>query len=71
MPLAKGLAAFLNSTIVDDYFRRFSGHTQVNATDLRMLSYPDSADLTRLGQKVDSPQMPQEELDTLVQRELF
>jgi adenine-specific DNA-methyltransferase len=71
MPLAKGLAAFLNSTIVDDYFRRFSGHTQVNATDLRMLTYPARADLERLGHEVESPRMPQDELDALVQRELF
>jgi adenine-specific DNA-methyltransferase len=27
--------------VVDQYIRRFSGHTQVNATDLRTLSYPD------------------------------
>ncbi|MBI4026554.1 MAG: Eco57I restriction-modification methylase domain-containing protein [Verrucomicrobia bacterium] len=39
--LAVGLYAFLNSTVVDQYFRRFSGHTQVNATDLRTLTYPD------------------------------
>lgn len=37
MPLAKGLASFLNSTVVDVYFRQFNGHTQVNATDLRSL----------------------------------
>jgi adenine-specific DNA-methyltransferase len=47
--LAHGLAVFLNSTAVDDYFRRFSGHTQVNATDLRLLRYPDLADLLHLG----------------------
>jgi adenine-specific DNA-methyltransferase len=35
MDLAKGLASFLNSTLVDVYFRQFNGHTQVNATDLR------------------------------------
>ncbi len=38
--LAKGVAAFLNSTLVDLYFRQFSGHTQVNATDLRNFRYP-------------------------------
>lgn len=47
--LAAGLAAFLNSTAVDDYFRQFSGHTQVNATDLRNLHYPSREQLKRLG----------------------
>ena len=32
-----GLAAFLNTTTVDQFFRQFNGHTQVNATDLRSL----------------------------------
>lgn len=39
--LALGLATFLNSDLVDTYVRQFSGHTQVNATDLRRLRYPD------------------------------
>lgn len=47
--IALGLAAFLNSTAVDDYFRLFSGHTQVNATDLRNLNYPSLEDLEQLG----------------------
>ena len=47
--LAAGLATFLNSTAVDDYFRQFSGHTQVNATDLRNLHYPDRTRLEALG----------------------
>lgn len=47
--LARGLAAFLNSEAVDQYFRIFSGHTQVNATDLRNLHYPNREQLEALG----------------------
>ncbi len=47
--LARGLAVFLNSTVVDESFRRFSGHTQVNATDLRLMKYPSRDALTALG----------------------
>jgi adenine-specific DNA-methyltransferase len=43
------LAVYLNSTAVDDSFRRFNGHTQVNATDLRLMKYPSRADLVSLG----------------------
>jgi adenine-specific DNA-methyltransferase len=43
------LAAFLNTTAVDDNFRRFNGHTQVNATDLRMMKYPSRPALIALG----------------------
>ncbi|MXV97285.1 MAG: N-6 DNA methylase [Acidimicrobiaceae bacterium] len=38
---AESLANFLNSDLVDTYFRMFSGSTQVNATDLRRLRFPD------------------------------
>jgi adenine-specific DNA-methyltransferase len=48
--LSYGLATYLNSTVVDAYFRRFSGHTQVNATDLRQLLYPDQTRLFALGE---------------------
>jgi predicted RNA methylase len=47
--VAHGLSVFLNSTAVDEYFRRFSGHTQVNATDLRLLRYPELTELKQLG----------------------
>ncbi len=47
--LARGLATFLNSDIADAQFRRFNGHTQVNATDLRQMRYPCRALLVELG----------------------
>ncbi len=47
--LAHGLALFLNSTAVDAHFRRFSGHTQVNATDLKLMKYPSRKTLMILG----------------------
>jgi len=48
--LAHGLAAFLNTTAVDESFRRFNGHTQVNATDLRAMKYPSRKALIELGE---------------------
>lgn len=48
--LAHGLAVFLNSTAVDENFRRFNGHTQVNATDLRLMKYPSRDTLMALGE---------------------
>nr|WP_222566329.1 Eco57I restriction-modification methylase domain-containing protein [Limihaloglobus sulfuriphilus] len=47
--IARGLSVFLNSTAVDNYFRRFSGHTQVNATDLKNFKYPNRETLVKLG----------------------
>ena len=68
--LARGLAAFLNSTLVDVYFRQFNGHTQVNATDLRSLRYPSRQRLEHLGEVVEDPAANQDDLDQLVQKEL-
>ena len=64
--LAKGLACYLNSTRVDEAFRAFSGHTQVNATDLRNMKYPSAKTLREIGAKVE-PHMSQERIDALVE----
>jgi adenine-specific DNA-methyltransferase len=69
--LARGLSIFLNSTVVDAYFRLFSGHTQVNATDLRSLRYPTKEVLEGLGAMVMSAEMTQGEIDEIVDREAF
>lgn len=48
--LAYGLATYLNTTAVDENFRRFNGHTQVNATDLRRIKYPSREALIAMGE---------------------
>jgi adenine-specific DNA-methyltransferase len=63
--VAGGLACFLNSTVLDSYFRVFSGHTQVNATDLRNMAYPSLEQLQLLGSKYRGS-MSQEDIDNLV-----
>ena len=50
---AIGLAAFLNLDLVDTYLRSFSGHTQVNASDIRRLRFPEPAALERIGSWAD------------------
>jgi adenine-specific DNA-methyltransferase len=68
--LAAGLAVFLNSTLVDLYFRQFSGHTQVNVADLKSLHYPGRETLVRLGQSVMVGFPSQREIDALVNTEI-
>jgi adenine-specific DNA-methyltransferase len=68
--VAYGLAVYLNSSLVDAYFRQFSGHTQVNASDLRKLPYPDRQTLARLGRAAGLQVPPQETIDNFVAKEL-
>lgn len=65
--LASGLACFLNSTVLDQHFREFSGHTQVNATDLRNMKYPSLRFLKALGTKYHSD-ITQAEIDEAIIR---
>lgn len=65
--VAYGLAAWLNSTAVDEHFRRFNGHTQVNAADLRQMPYPPVEVLENLGcWYVNNTTATQQELDSRI-----
>ena len=68
--IAKGLALYLNSTLLDLYFRQFSGHTQVNATDLRAPHYPNRETLIHLGEQIVGAWPAQEEVDHLLEMEI-
>ncbi|GFM83522.1 hypothetical protein PSCICN_42140 [Pseudomonas cichorii] len=65
-----GLSAFLNSKIVDAYFRAISGSTQVNATELRKLRFPPLESIVAIGDLLsDTPTLA--EVDGAVERVLL
>ena len=68
---AYGLVCWLNSTYIDEKFRLFSGHTQVNATDLRNLPYPTAEQLTQLGKKLKSEELWTQNLFDKLAEEVF
>ncbi|MBD2529352.1 Eco57I restriction-modification methylase domain-containing protein [Nostoc flagelliforme FACHB-838] len=69
--LARGLAVYLNSTLVDAFFRLFNGHTQVNATDLRKLKYPNLSQLLSLGTGFKEQFPSLREIDELIEKKLM
>ena len=70
MNMARGLGAFLNSTLADSYFRQFNGHTQVNATDLRSFRYPSIPQLVAIGRHIGSSAWSQQEIDNFLESQL-
>ncbi len=68
---AKGLCIFLNSTVVDTFFRQFSGHTQVNALDLQSLRYPSQEQLRAMAAKTPRLTDDQDAVDEVVEKVLF
>lgn len=64
--VAVGLALWLNSTAVDHHFRAFSGHTQVNATDLRTMPYPSLQILRNLGGRRETAMPAQDRIDEAI-----
>ncbi len=64
---AIGLSAFLNSAIVDRYFRIVNGNTQVNAAELRTLPLPPLEIIKAVGEKVQKIENPNpEQVDTII-----
>jgi adenine-specific DNA-methyltransferase len=49
---ACGLAALLNSRLLDTYFRSFNGNTQVSATELRAMPLPPLDKIVEIGEMV-------------------
>jgi adenine-specific DNA-methyltransferase len=68
--VALGLYIYLNSTLLDKYYRLFGGHTQVNATDLRAINYPDLESLKSMGKNALGTKLSQKQIDAILEEEL-
>ena len=62
-----GIAAIFNSSLIDRYFRTISGNTQVNATEIRSMNFPDLKTLARIGRLA---RRKTTEAETIVLKEL-
>lgn len=76
LDIAKGLTLYLNSSLIDIYFRTFSGSTQVNVSDLKSLQYPNKQQLKLLAKEYDKLEKKgclgkQEYVDKIVNYILF
>ncbi len=64
---AYGLAALLNSALIDSYFRTFNGNTQVSATELRAMPLPPLNLIKTLGEYAMADSSNLASLDGLVE----
>lgn len=62
----KGLAALLNSRVVDHYLRTVAGNTQINATDLRKLQLPTLENIKTIGRQI-RPGTTLDRIDAIVE----
>ncbi|WCG35952.1 Eco57I restriction-modification methylase domain-containing protein [Companilactobacillus farciminis] len=65
--ILKGLCVYLNSSFVDNIFRQFSGNTQVNIYDLKVLRYPTLKQLSNMSSGFNRSQS---EIDLCVKKYL-
>jgi adenine-specific DNA-methyltransferase len=66
-----GIASLFNSVLLDRYFRSVSGNTQVNATEVRTMKFPEMETIARIGKHVRNlgARLPRE-VEQVVLREL-
>jgi adenine-specific DNA-methyltransferase len=67
---AFGIAALLNTGLIDNYFRSLNGHTQVNATEIRNLPLPDLSVIKKIGEVVSKAKDLQANLDEMIGSQL-
>jgi adenine-specific DNA-methyltransferase len=63
---SRGLAALLNSSLIDRYFRIINGNTQINAVELRSLPLPELEVIQDIGRKLGSSENGVQEAEFVV-----
>jgi len=67
---AFGIAALLNTGLIDNYFRSLNGHTQVNATEIRNVPLPDLSVIKKIGEIVSKAKDLPANLDEMIGSQL-
>jgi adenine-specific DNA-methyltransferase len=67
---AFGIAALLNTGLIDNYFRSLNGHTQVNATEIRNVPLPDLLVIKKIGEIVSKAKDLPANLDEMIGSQL-
>jgi len=65
-----GLVSFLNSQLVNKFFCIINGHTQVNASDLKVMKFPDYNYLLDLGREIEAKRITANEIDDYINKTL-
>jgi adenine-specific DNA-methyltransferase len=67
---AFGIAALLNTGLIDNYFRSLNGHTQVNATEIRSLPLPALSLIRKIGEFLSKGKDLPDNLDEMIGSQL-
>ena len=68
---ALGITAILNSSLIDRYFRIINGNTQVNASEINSLPFPDYNTIINIGRKsINEKHITFSLIDSIVYNEL-
>jgi len=69
---ALGITAILNSSLIDKYFRIINGNTQVNASEINSLPFPDYNTIISIGMKmINKKSITYSMIDSIVIEELL
>lgn len=67
---AFGIAALLNTRLIDNFFRSLNGHTQVNANEIRSIPMPDLSVIRKIGDLISMAKVLPINIDKMIGSEL-